>query len=154
MTYHHQIPVQLRFSDIDQLGHVNNNVCFSLFDLAKARYFTDLFGNEFFSASAAGSTEEDVMRRGYSRMAIVVVNINANFFTPVYFTEDIVIETSVVHLGTKSFTLQQRAVNNATGEVKAECRTVMVGFNVDTHESVVLPEMFVQKVRAFEEVQS
>ena len=34
--------VQLRFNDIDALGHVNNSVYFQFFDLAKTEYFAGL----------------------------------------------------------------------------------------------------------------
>ena len=40
--FHHSIPVQIRFNDIDMLGHVNNTVYFSFFDLGKARYFEEV----------------------------------------------------------------------------------------------------------------
>ena len=34
--FRHKTPIQLRFSDVDLFGHVNNTVFFSLYDLAKA----------------------------------------------------------------------------------------------------------------------
>ena len=34
IQFKHTLPVQLRFSDVDQFGHVNNSVYFSLYDLA------------------------------------------------------------------------------------------------------------------------
>lgn len=37
----HKLKVQLRFNDIDILGHLNNTVYFSLYDLGKARYMED-----------------------------------------------------------------------------------------------------------------
>ena len=37
--FHHHMPVQLRFNDIDILGHLNNTVYLSLYDLGKARFF-------------------------------------------------------------------------------------------------------------------
>ena len=36
--FKHTMPVQIRFSDVDQFGHVNNSVYFSLYDLAKTDY--------------------------------------------------------------------------------------------------------------------
>ena len=36
--YHSTADVQIRFNDIDILGHLNNVVYFSLFDTAKAQY--------------------------------------------------------------------------------------------------------------------
>ena len=38
-AFRHTLPLQLRFNDIDLLGHVNNSVYFSFYDLGKARYF-------------------------------------------------------------------------------------------------------------------
>ena len=36
----HITPIQLRFNDIDQMGHVNNAVIMEFFDLGKSEYFT------------------------------------------------------------------------------------------------------------------
>ena len=33
-------PIQLRFNDIDQMGHVNNAMIMEFFDLGKSEYFT------------------------------------------------------------------------------------------------------------------
>ena len=110
MTFHHTYPVQLRFSDVDQLGHVNNSVYFSLYDLAKTAYLSAVLGEGM----------------NYRHSSLVIANINANFFVPVFFTDQIAVETATIHLGHKSFTLLQRAVCAVTGEVKCECRTVMV----------------------------
>ena len=39
------MPVQIRFSDVDQFGHMNNSVYFSLYDLAKTTYIKDVLGS-------------------------------------------------------------------------------------------------------------
>ena len=62
IVFRHELPAQLRWSDVDQFGHVNNNVYFALYDMCKTRYFLDVAGEDIFQ-----------------RMAIVVANINANF---------------------------------------------------------------------------
>ena len=66
IKFRHTMPVQIRFSDVDQFGHMNNSVYFSLYDLAKTTYIKDVFGSA-----------------DWSKLAIVVANINANFFMPV-----------------------------------------------------------------------
>ena len=122
IQFKHTFPVQLRFSDVDQFGHVNNSVYFSLYDLAKTTYFKDVLN----------ITKMD-------RLGIVVANINANFMAPMFFTDEIVVQTSMIHLGTKSFTLMQRAICPQTGEVKCECKTVMVMYDVKAMEAVEIP---------------
>ena len=36
--------IQVRFSDLDVLGHVNNTIYFSYFELARVHYFRELLG--------------------------------------------------------------------------------------------------------------
>jgi len=86
--FNHFMPAQIRFSDVDQFGHVNNSVYFSLYDLAKTTYFKDVLGME-----------------EWGDVVVVVANINANFLMPVFFSDGIEIETATVQLGNKSFTL-------------------------------------------------
>lgn len=133
VKFRHSMPVQIRFSDVDQFGHVNNSVYFSLYDLAKTTYVKDVFGSA-----------------NWSEMAIVVANINANFFHPVFFSDSLAIETTVVHLGNKSFTLLQRAVTTDTHEVKCECRTVMVGFDLSTQEPMQISDKYKEAICRYE----
>ena len=35
IKFRHTMPVQIRFSDVDQFGHMNNSVYFSLYDFGK-----------------------------------------------------------------------------------------------------------------------
>lgn len=133
LTYRHVMPVQIRFSDVDQYGHMNNSSYFSIYDLAKTAYMRDVFGD-----------------KEWDNLGIVVANINADFLAPVFFSDDLYIETSVIHLGHKSFTLLQRAVNKASGVLKCQCRTVMVGYDVATKEPVELPDSFKQTICEYE----
>lgn len=133
MKFRHTLPVQIRFNDVDQYGHMNNSSYFSLYDLAKTSYMRDAFGN-----------------KDWHHMGIVVANINADFLAPVFFSDDLIIETTVIHLGHKSFTLLQRAINKASGVLKCQCRTVMVGYDVATKEPVELPADFKQAVCDYE----
>ena len=133
MKFRHTLPVQIRFNDVDQYGHMNNSSYFSLYDLAKTSYMRDVFGN-----------------KDWHHMGSVVANINADFLAPVFFSDDLIIETTVIHLGHKSFTLLQRAINKASGVLKCQCRTVMVGYDVATKEPVELPADFKQAVCDYE----
>lgn len=129
----HELPVQIRFNDVDLYGHMNNSSYFSLYDLAKTSYMRDVFGNE-----------------EWNKMGIVIANINADFLAPVFFSDELVIKTTVTHLGHKSFTLFQQAVNKVSGVVKCQCRTVMVGYDIMTKEPVDLPKDFKERICDYE----
>ena len=135
IKFHHRVPVQLRFTDIDQFGHMNNSVYFSLFDMAKTQYFGNVMGLDVFRF-----------------LGVVVVNVNADFLSPVHYGEEIAIETAIVHLGHKSLTVVQQALNVQTGDVKCVCKTIMVCFDMKSKETIELPQDLCDKVLEYEGV--
>ena len=86
--FRHRMKVQIRFNDIDTLGHVNNAVYFTNFDLGKAKYFSELV---------------------------------------------------------------QQIVDAETGDVKRECRTIMVGFDVELQRSAPLEVEWIEALNNFEQ---
>ena len=133
IKFKHSMPAQIRFSDVDQFGHVNNSVYFQLYDLAKTTYFKDVMG----------MTE-------WNDVVVVVANINANFLMPIFFSDSIGIETTTIQLGNKSFTLLQRAVVKGSGEVKCECRTTLVMYDLLTKEPTPIPDHYKNAICEFE----
>lgn len=133
-VFHHRVSVQIRFNDVDGYGHVNNNSYFAYYDLGKEDYLRQVLSINYSSA--------DVVP--------VIANINADFFLPIFHGDDIEIETRVSHVGKKSFTLQQRAINKKKHVVVCQCQTIMVCFNLKTQESVEVPERFRDSILDFE----
>ncbi len=132
--FRHSVPLQIRFNDIDLLGHLNNAVYIQFFDLGKSSYF------------------HDVMPGGvdWRHVNIVVANINCDFFAPTYFDESIEVMTTVTRMGEKSFTLEQRIINSATGQVKCICRTVMVGIDPYTGRSTPIENRWIAALEHYE----
>ena len=125
-AFRHRLPIQIRFNDVDRYGHVNNNAYFAFYDLGKQDYLTSVLKIDY--------RADDVVP--------VIANINADFYQPVFYGDDIVVETRVSHLGQKSFTLSQRAVNEKTGAVVCRCSTVMVCFSLKRQESADIPAAY------------
>ena len=73
-----------------------------------------------------------------------------DFILPIFYGDNIVIETRVSHIGHKSFTLKQRAINQKTGLEVCQCSTVMVCFNLKTQQSAELPEAYRKAFEAYE----
>lgn len=134
-VYRHRLPVQLRFSDVDRFGHLNNSVFFSLYDLAKTEYF-----------KAVLTSIPDKYH-----IIPIVANINADFIHPVYFGDAIEIQTAVARLGRKSFTVAQQAVNTKTGSIVSTCRTVMVCYSTVRDDSMEIPDEIRSRVTDYED---
>lgn len=122
-TFYHNCPVQIRFNDIDILGHVNNAVIQEYFDLGRMHYLQDVFGELIFK----------------SKEALFIASINTDFLAPVFLKGDVEVKTAIVHVGNKSLIMKQRLVEASSGEIKAACESVMVAVNKQTSESILMP---------------
>lgn len=134
LVYRHRTPVQLRFNDVDSFGHVNNSVYFALYDLAKTEYLRDVAGDVVLGL--------DVQP--------VVAHIDADFFYPVHYGDQIEIETAVTHLGRTSFVITQQAVDRPRGRVVCRCATTMVCFSAKRGEPVPIPDEVKERFRQYE----
>lgn len=133
--FRHCLPVQIRFSDIDMLGHLNNNVYLTFMDLAKIEYFAAVKGSPI--------TARD--------LCMVVVNINCDFLSPSFMGDNLEVWTRVTHIGRSSVKLEQRMVDAHTGAIRCIGRTVMAGFDPDTMTGQPIGEEWVRLTENFEQ---
>ncbi len=133
IKFHHTLPIQLRFNDVDKFGHVNNTVYFSFYDLGKTEYFS--------SVCKGVNWEKD---------GIVVVHIEANFLSQIFGSDNVAVQTAVTEIGTKSFHLVQRVIDIKTEEVKCICTSVMVFYDLEKHESKPLDELWINAICQYE----
>jgi acyl-CoA thioester hydrolase len=102
----HRTNLQMRFSDTDALGHVNN-IAF---------------------ASYAETGRVDFMQRvGKSIRSLILANISIDYRKQIALGDEIAIDTWVESLGRSSITLSQKLWAN--GELAADIRSVAVHFD-------------------------
>ncbi|GAF01879.1 acyl-CoA thioesterase [Saccharicrinis fermentans] len=123
IDFRHQDSIQIRFNDIDGLGHVNNTTIQEYFDLGRLGYFNKVFDNNV----------------NWSRFGAVVASIKTDFLAPVFLKESLVVKTKVKMIGDKSMQLIQH-ITDSEGVIKATCSSAMVGYDPNTHTSRVIPE--------------
>lgn len=129
----HITPIQLRFNDIDQMGHVNNTVIMEFFDLAKYRYFR---------AAGIPVTPEE------GDFCVMIVHIECDFQRQIHFHDDVKVSTSTSRLGNKSIeVMQQVLVDDA---VAATCKTVLAGYSRATAASAPIPDDLKEQVRLYD----
>ena len=119
----HTVPLQIRFNDIDAMGHVNNAVIMEFFDLGK---------DHFFRSHGLPPEEGD--------FTVMVVHYEVDFRSQIHKADHIAVQTAVERFGTKSLTVFQQVVNTDTQVVCAECRTVMAGYRHSTGTADVIPD--------------
>jgi len=132
-VFRHVLPVQIRFSDVDFLGHVSNMQYLSYFDLGKTGYFAQVLPEMDFTG-----------------LCVVGASVKIDYLKPVFLRSPIVVKTRVIRLGTKSMTIEHHLCDRDTDELHATCSVVMVCFQVKEQRSTPLPAEWKRKIREFE----
>jgi acyl-CoA thioester hydrolase len=114
VTY--RTPIQVRFSDTDALGHLNNTA----YALYAEQARVDLF--------------RDLEQRGN----LILAHIALDFRRQVHFGDTVEVATWVEGVGSSSVKLYQEI--EANGQVAAEVRSVVVMFDFGAQRSVPVPE--------------
>ena len=130
----HVTPIQIRFNDIDIIGHVNNAVYQNYFDLAKTHFFDYVFGNAI----------------DWKISGLILAHIDIDFFQPVFLNDQIIIETTFTKYGQKSVKMTQIVrEKNSTSEqgIKAVGHSVMVAFDFLENQSIDLPNEWILAIK-------
>lgn len=130
----HITPIQLRFNDVDQMGHVNNAVIMEFFDLGKSEFFT-----------AVGLPPEE------GEFTVMVVHVEVDFHSQIHYRDKVHVTTYVDGFGTKSLRVVQQVVDDATGTPCATCKTVMAGYSRTTQKGAVIPDTIKERIRRYQE---
>nr|WP_041658354.1 thioesterase family protein [Marinithermus hydrothermalis] len=80
-------PIQVRFRDLDSLGHVNNAVYLTYLELARIQYL-------------------DRLKLDTLRPSIVVARIEIDYLRPILLGEEVAVGVRVTSIGNKSFRME------------------------------------------------
>ncbi|MCF8259127.1 MAG: acyl-CoA thioesterase [Flavobacteriales bacterium] len=126
------VDVQLRFRDLDMLGHVNNAVYLSWMELGRMAFSDALW--PFI----------DWKKEGF-----ILAHVSIDYLEPVYLTDKVKVYMRVGKVGTKSVHLECVITkDDGKGErPAAKGLNVIVGFDYVENRSMNLPEKWLSAVR-------
>lgn len=137
-TFFHEKPIQMRFSDLDAMNHVNNGYQMHYFDVGRIFYFSDILKRNV----------------DWTTDFLVLVHLELDFIAPIEMGMDIYVETKTVGFGNKSMKMFQRLVDKKTNEVKSTCLSILSGFNRQKQCSEALPKEYIDTFLNFENRQN
>lgn len=121
-TYNQTDKVQIRFNDIDLMGHVNNATIGEYFDLGRMNYLHRIF---------AGSVRLE-------QESLVVASIKTDFFVPILLGYEIEVRTRIFEIGGKSLKMNQ-AIYDSKERKLVESNSIMVAFSSDSNCTIKIP---------------
>jgi acyl-CoA thioester hydrolase len=130
-AFRFSFPIQVRFRDLDLLGHVNNAVYLTYFESARIAYWMR------------------VTRRGDLKdLAMILARVEVDFRSPAAYGETLDIGVRCSALGRSSFTLEFRMAERASSRLVAEARKVLVHYDFSLGRSLPLGDELRQLILA------
>ena len=114
--------IQVRFADLDTMGHVNNSVYLSYFEYARVHYFNELLG----------------LNWDWSRFGVLVAKNEISYLKPVLLNDVPHVEVLLESIGSKSITLAYEITVN--GALTTTGKSVLVCFDSSAQTSIPVSE--------------
>jgi acyl-CoA thioester hydrolase len=105
-------PIDVRFRDLDAIGHVNNAVYLTYFEMARIAYWLQI-----------------TRRTQISDLDMILARAEVDYRSPLAFGESIEVGVGCTSLGRTSFVLSFDAHERASGRLVAECRKTLVYYD-------------------------
>lgn len=134
--FQHFTPVQVRFADIDAMGHVNNANFLTYIEIARIRYSNDVLGADI----------------DFSRQGFILAKATIDFILPIELGDEVRVATRCSRIGNKSFDLEYEImlVNCKPHRIVAKAHTVLVGYDYHDKKSIRIPDEWKKRIEVYE----
>lgn len=115
--------IEVRFRDLDALGHVNNAVYFTYFEEGRKHFSKKVFG------------VSDI-----SDFKFIMAHIQCDFIRPIQFNDHVILQMWVKDIGTKSFSFEYQLVDfYDEAMVFAAGESIQVCYDYEKNRSIEVP---------------
>jgi acyl-CoA thioester hydrolase len=121
--------MDVRFADMDAMGHVNNAVYLTYFEAARMAYWMHVTG-----------------RPDLSGMDMILARAEVDFRSPLVAPESIEVGVGCASIGRTSFVLEQDMYERKTGRLVAEARKVLVHYDYKAGRAIPIGEELRRKI--------
>jgi len=133
--YKYHTFLQIRYGDLDTLGHVNNSRFLTYIEQARVAYFHD----------------RQMWDGQLSSLGLIVAKVTVEYKLPLHVEDGGVdVWTRVKQLGNKSFTMQHIIMRQADGEVASIGEVIMVTYDYDAQQTIPIPQQWRDAITNYE----
>ncbi|CAN5544728.1 thioesterase family protein [soil metagenome] len=134
--FRHKTLIQIRFKDVDSMGHVNNSNHFTYFELARMNYFREVIGEQI----------------DWSKQGIILAHMEIDYKIPILLDDEIWVYSKINRFGSKSFEVDYIIVKMQSGSavICATGKSVQVCFNYEINQTIPVPSTWREKAEQFE----
>jgi acyl-CoA thioester hydrolase len=114
--------IQVRFADLDVMGHVNNSVYLSYFEMTRVHYFKQLVGANW----------------DWQKEGVLLVRNEIDYLKPILLNDEPEVYMSLEKIGDKSISLLYEIKVNK--EIYTKGKSILVCFNAEEGKTILVPK--------------
>jgi acyl-CoA thioester hydrolase len=134
MSYRFSKQIEVQFRDGDPLGHVNNAVYITYFEVARFAYCREALGYD-----------------EWGPLSFIMARVECNFRSQARLADVLDLRIRLSEIGRSSFAFEYEIVQASDGRLVADGRSVQVMFDYAAQRSVPVPDDFRARVERFEQ---
>ncbi|HLQ42672.1 MAG TPA: thioesterase family protein [Thermoplasmata archaeon] len=119
------IDIQMRFRDIDGMGHVNNAVYLSYVELARTQFYM-----------------HQADKRTLDEIDFILAHVEIDFESQATWGDQIQVAVWPSKIGNSSFTLSYEVKEKRSGRILARAKSVLVSYDYERRKSKPIPDEF------------
>jgi acyl-CoA thioester hydrolase len=136
--FRHCTTIQVRFKDVDAMGHVNNANHFTYFELARVNYFDEVIAEEI----------------DWQKQGIILAKMSIDYKSPIFMKDKVTVWCRVSRFGTTSFDCEYRimCLRNGCEILAATGLSTQVCFDYINNKPYPVPETWKTRAQQFDMV--
>lgn len=127
--FSYRCSIPLRWSDADEMGHINNATYLTYLEEARIQYM------------------QEVMNWNWLETGLILARCEIDFKKPLFATDILTVYLRTIRIGNTSFDFEYVLLNNKD-EVVAQAKTVKVVYDYQAHQPAPIPEKIRSKLEA------
>ena len=133
-TYPMKLELRIDWSELDLFGHVNNVAYFKYVQASRINYWDKMRMKRLYEETKIGT---------------MLASTGCNFIKPLFYPGNIIIRASVDFIKNTSFGIHHQIINDKN-EIAAEAQDIVVMFDFNKNEKVIIPDILRKKIEELE----
>lgn len=135
--FKYRTDLEMRFADLDMMGHVNNAVYFTYMEIGRTKYW------------------QQAIQWDWKKTGVVIGQASIDYIKPLHLGDKISIYIRTSRIGNTSFDLEYLIVKNQNGNeiICSKGRTVCIVYDYESKSPVKIPDKERNKMVAFEQLE-
>lgn len=125
------IDIQMRFRDLDPMGHVNNAVYLSYCELARTQFYL-----------------KHQFKRNLHDIDFILAHVDIDYLSAAEWTDELQVAVWPSKVGSSSFTFSYEIQDKRSGRLIAKSTSVMVSYDYEKKQPKPIPAEFRQLLEA------